>query len=124
MSDALHWDRLKELFVSAAEMDPAARSALVESVAAENPELAARPRTLLAAHDRTGGFIEESVAREAASLVDDAGASAWIGRHLGPYAVVKLLGRGGMGTVFLAERVDGAFVKQVAVKVVGAPVAS
>jgi serine/threonine protein kinase/tetratricopeptide (TPR) repeat protein len=124
MSDAEHWDRLKELFISAAEMDAAGREALVDRVKEDDPELAARLATLLESHDRTGGFLQPEVAREAAAIVGEAASSAWIGRRLGPYAIVRLLGHGGMGTVFLGERVDGSFTKQVAVKVVGAPTAS
>ncbi len=124
MSDAAHWDRLKQRFIEAAEMSPEGREAFVERIAREDSELAERLRSLLRAHDRTGGFLEDAVAREAASVIDEAGSAAWMGRSIGPYRIVRLLGRGGMGTVLLGERVDGAFVKQVAVKVVGGPVAS
>ena len=41
-----------------------------------------------------------------------------IGERVGPYVIRRLLGRGGMGTVFLARRADGAFQSQVAVKLV------
>jgi tetratricopeptide (TPR) repeat protein len=40
----------------------------------------------------------------------------WIGRHVGPYRIQKLLGRGGMGAVFLAIRDDDQFRKSVALK--------
>src|SRR5437660_3288985 len=39
------------------------------------------------------------------------------GRRVGAYAIVRELGHGGMGAVYLAERADGAFEKQVAIKV-------
>jgi eukaryotic-like serine/threonine-protein kinase len=41
---------------------------------------------------------------------------SWVGRRLGPYRIQKLLGRGGMGAVFLANRDDDEFRKQVALK--------
>jgi serine/threonine protein kinase/tetratricopeptide (TPR) repeat protein len=124
MIDAQDWGRLKELFISASEMDAAERRELLDGVAADDPGIAARLGTLLDAHDRSGGFLEDRVAREAEAMIEEAASSAWIGRRLGAYAIVRLLGRGGMGMVFLGERVDGSFVKHVAVKVVGAPVAS
>lgn len=45
---------------------------------------------------------------------DDAVASA--GERVGPYQLIKEIGRGGMGSVWLAERVDGAFKRRVALK--------
>ena len=46
------------------------------------------------------------------------------GKRLGPYHLVRELGRGGMGAVYLARRVDGAFDRQVAIKVIAARRAS
>jgi serine/threonine-protein kinase len=43
---------------------------------------------------------------------------ALAGRRLGPYRVLRLLGQGGMGSVWLAERADGLFERQVALKLV------
>src|SRR5262249_46548719 len=40
-----------------------------------------------------------------------------IGERVGAYVIVKELGRGGMGSVYLAERADGQFKKQVAIKI-------
>ncbi len=45
------------------------------------------------------------------------GSTAWIGRRLGPWQLDDVLGRGGMGTVFAAMRVDAPFTQRVAVKV-------
>jgi len=67
-------------------------------------------RALLKADEAAGEFLEKP-----AVLVPETVAQ---GTRLGPYEVVRELGHGGMGTVFLARRADDAFHKQVAVKVV------
>ncbi len=46
------------------------------------------------------------------------------GRRIGPYEIDRLLGRGGMGSVYLADRVDGAFDLRVAIKLVDLPLTS
>ena len=47
-----------------------------------------------------------------------AGEPPLVGEHVGPYRVLSLLGRGGMGSVWLAQRDDGLFTRQVALKLV------
>jgi serine/threonine protein kinase len=65
------------------------------------------------------GPLTESVAAAAARLLSDDGAIAEGGR-CGPYVLVRVLGRGGMGTVFLAQRTDGEVEQRVAIKFVPA----
>jgi non-specific serine/threonine protein kinase/serine/threonine-protein kinase len=79
--------------------------------------------TLIASHDRAGAFIEAPAIATAGAADAVASATAprsrptMIGRRLGSYRITAELGRGGMGVVYLAERDDEAFHKQVAVKV-------
>ena len=47
-----------------------------------------------------------------------AGAEEWAGRRIGPYSIVRELGRGGMGAVYLAERADGQYQHRVALKLI------
>lgn len=44
--------------------------------------------------------------------------AAWIGRRVGPYEITRELGQGGMGSVFLADRIDGGVAQHVAIKIV------
>jgi serine/threonine protein kinase len=67
---------------------------------------------LLAAHDRAESFLDGPAF---ASLGE--GLTGWAGRRLGVYEIEHEIGRGGMGVVFLATRVDEVFHKQVAIKV-------
>jgi non-specific serine/threonine protein kinase/serine/threonine-protein kinase len=71
---------------------------------------------LLDAHDRAG---ERFLARSAGELA--AAAIGRAGRRLGAYQIAREIGRGGMGAVYLATRADDEFHKQVAIKIVAAP---
>ena len=64
--------------------------------------------------ERTDSF--EDCAQNAASTFWQEGPPRG-GERVGAYVIVRELGRGGMGTVFLAERADGQFEKQVAIKI-------
>ncbi len=52
------------------------------------------------------------------TIIDVAGASADIPNRVGPYRVLRILGRGGMGSVYLATRDDDTFKRRVAIKVI------
>jgi serine/threonine protein kinase/tetratricopeptide (TPR) repeat protein/TolB-like protein len=111
------WQRLQELFHQALSLAPDDRAALLERACAEEPELRAELDRLLSAHDRAGAFIHEpAVVRGGVTLADDD--ESRVGRRLGAYRLVRPLGRGGMGAVYLAERDDGAYTQQVAIKLV------
>jgi serine/threonine-protein kinase len=66
----------------------------------------------------TSGFLDEALCRvgEDAAAVEIPVADE-TGRQIGPYRVLRELGRGGMGAVYLAERIDGEFRRQVALKI-------
>ena len=85
-------------------------------------ELYAELASLLAAHDSTGPADRVDAALSAGALEQaiEAGAT---NERIGPYRIVRLLGHGGMGVVYLAERVEG-FTQQVAVKLLRVAVSS
>ena len=95
-----------------------ARDAYVDD-AATDPELAALVRGMLAADaaERAGGDDLVGVVSRAVEEVTAARSTPLVER-LGPYRVVSMLGEGGMGAVYLAERDDDEFLQQVAIKVV------
>jgi non-specific serine/threonine protein kinase/serine/threonine-protein kinase len=69
-------------------------------------------------------YEQPAIAMEGAAeaLADAAGdRRAAPGERIGPYRIIRELGRGGMGSVYLAERADGEFDKQVAIKFIGGP---
>jgi len=115
METGEQWERIKELFDRALSLPAADRAAFLAREAPDEP-LRRRVETLLASHEADPEYLEEGVGERAATLL--AGApDPMIGRRVGLYRVVEEIARGGMGTVYLAERTD-AFRKRFALKIV------
>lgn len=92
--------RIRGLFDEALQQPESARAAWVRQAAGGDQDLAAAVLRLMDASDRAGAMLT----------------AATTGRY-GPYEIESKLGEGGMGVVYLARRADGAFQKQVAIKV-------
>jgi eukaryotic-like serine/threonine-protein kinase len=73
---------------------------------------------LLAATEKASDFMEVSALDSASQAFDLETTESLIGKRFGNYRLLKLIGRGGMGKVFLASRNDDEFRKIVAVKLV------
>jgi tetratricopeptide (TPR) repeat protein len=118
------WLRVKAITADALERPEAERSSFLAAACAGDETLLAEVESLLGADARAGEFLEapglaETGAAGAVVRAAEEGAPLLIaGRRLGPYRILEELGHGGMGVVYLAERADAAFEKQVAIKVV------
>lgn len=136
--DSERWREVERLFAKAADLGPADRGALLDR---ECQDAAVRREVeRLLAHDSgsTGRIADpireatgmagvdgrpEGIESEGSDLEgDDPGTSVL--ERIGPYRIERELGRGGMGTVFLASRDDDQYRKQVAIKLVRAGVDS
>ena len=108
-----HWERLKTLFTEALERDAADRPAFVASLKEEDAPVRTALLSLLDAH-REDDFLE-SPAFRIGPIPEEIEAPP---ERVGPWAIVREIGRGGMGTVFLATRADAEYEKKVAIKFV------
>jgi serine/threonine protein kinase/tetratricopeptide (TPR) repeat protein len=107
--------RCEDLFHAALPLAGKERDAFLERSCADDPELRADVERLLAAHEEAGDFIQlPAMAPHSLGAVEEPMA----GQRIGAYRVERELGRGGMGAVYLAERADGAFAQQVAIKLI------
>jgi non-specific serine/threonine protein kinase/serine/threonine-protein kinase len=111
--DADRWRRAKAIVADAAEASPTERPALVAERCGDDPELRAEVESLLA---QTTGRLEQAADHAVQSLRRELSILA-TGQRIGAWVIVRELGRGGMGAVYLAQRADGAYEKQVAIKV-------
>ncbi|MFI5181480.1 MAG: tetratricopeptide repeat protein, partial [Thermoanaerobaculia bacterium] len=122
-TDPERYGRLRELFHDAVEQSSAERERLMASLAGSDLDLVSELRSLLEAHDAAGEFVGDGLAVHRQAFDEEVGASL-VGRRLGAYRLERLLGRGGMGAVYLGRRVDESFDQQVAVKLLRPEIAS
>ncbi|MCH9648111.1 MAG: serine/threonine-protein kinase [Deltaproteobacteria bacterium] len=111
------WDRVKELFEAAQVLPAADRSSYLDEACREDPTLAAEVTSLLEADSRSLPWIDGHALEAVAGLWEE-DLDHLEGSSVGPYRLVRELGRGGMGAVYLAQRADDLFQQQVAIKVV------
>ena len=115
------WQQIQALFHAALECDETERSAWLDTEC-DDDELRREVESLLASHCQATAFIDRpAVDRSALHLSSVPLPGAFdddqiAGRRIGPYELVRLLGRGGMGAVFLAFRADDSYRQQVAIK--------
>jgi serine/threonine-protein kinase len=108
------WRRLREILEGALDLPEGERQDFLEERCAGDPELRSEIDSLLHAGDDGTERIAGSILDVAGRLNDAALPSA--GERIGPYRVLRELGHGGMGSVYLAERADDDLSYQVAIK--------
>lgn len=111
------WHRLHLLFDQALALDRDRREQFVAAECADDAGLREQLWALLMASEGDDRLEQRLESAISSSMRHDVELSS--GQSIGRYKVVRLLGRGGMGAVYLAERADKEFEQQVAVKVVG-----
>lgn len=111
------WHKVEEAVALAPEIDISNREAWLADFCAGDLGLKNEIESLLAFETEIGDFLERSFSPYAATIlsIDEKGFS---GKQFGHYRIIREIGRGGMGAVFLAERSDGAFDQQVALKII------
>lgn len=116
------WAEADALFDSALQRPADERTAFLRAECGDDPDLYHAVIALLESDKAAEHVLGESATTFASGLLaklsENLEADLVTGVRIGPYRIVQELGRGGMGTVYLAERADGTFEKQVALKLV------
>jgi len=106
----------EEIFLDALEKSNEEREAFVLERCEGNAALLDEVRSLLHAHGAAEQFLQTPAVN--AAQVTATREDPSIGKQVGPFRLVRCIGQGGMGRVYLAERTDEEFTQQVAIKLI------
>src|SRR5215470_2456961 len=110
------WRRIEELFRTVVDRPTAERDTYLTRICNGDEELRREVLSLIA-RDTSEGFIRDPIESAALSFTSEP-KDDLTEQRIGPYTVTRLIGRGGMGAVYEAERDDEQFRQQVAIKVI------
>ncbi|MEO1479903.1 MAG: protein kinase, partial [Bacteroidota bacterium] len=111
------WHQIEAVFEQALERPSDEREAYLDTACEEDAALRQEVESLLAAHDKATGYFGRLADEVVQPAFQEAGGLP-AGTFVGPYEIVQLVGRGGMGEVYEARRGDGTYEQTVALKLV------
>ena len=109
-----NWEAVRKLFSAAKALPADERLPFVANECGDDEALREQVEALLQASDNDDAAIANIVQSVAADAVGD------LSGQIGPYELIRSIGEGGMGRVFLAQHTDKPFKQQVAIKIVSA----
>jgi eukaryotic-like serine/threonine-protein kinase len=113
------WQQVSEALDKALHASPSQRQEYLAEIATTDPELRKEIESLLASYQQAGAEFLNTPALQTTQADAEAGQPrTLLGRRLGAYQIVELIGAGGMGEVYRAFRADDQYRMQVALKVV------
>ncbi|MGH9844514.1 MAG: serine/threonine-protein kinase [Blastocatellia bacterium] len=108
------WKQIEQIYDAALERDTSRRAAFLDQACEGDEELRREVASLLASDEQAGSFLAAPATEVMAKVIAAEPVSSPIGRRIGHYQVLSLLGAGGMGEVYLAE--DKQLGRKIALK--------
>lgn len=102
-----HWEEIQQYFHECLDLPIKKQQQFLINLRTKNSDIADEVEKLLNAHHSSGTFLEDEVLDENFIFKGD---------RIGPWKIVREIGRGGMSSVYLASRDDGQFEREVAIK--------
>jgi len=102
MADA-RWQKVREVFDSALSRRPEERHNFVNEACGEDKLLLAEVESLLSSHDSAKSFMETPAVAKVADVIEAKAKKLHAGKRFGHYEIIKQIGAGGMGEVYLAK---------------------
>src|ERR1700730_1340074 len=96
------WQEIDRVFEAALEREKDQWPAFLDQACAGDEELRREVESLLRAHEQAGSFIEKLPPEAGEEILKEQETDSLIGKQVGTYRIMSLLGRGGMGEVYLA----------------------
>jgi eukaryotic-like serine/threonine-protein kinase len=120
MNKTDRWRTIEDLFYRALEVPESERASFIESNSDGDSEIVREVQSLIDSDTAaaTGSFAAAAVKKALVSFHAAENAATAPGRRVGRYRLIEEIGRGGMGTVYLATRDDDTYLKNVAIKLV------
>jgi tetratricopeptide (TPR) repeat protein len=117
------WREIKDVLGRALELDPDQRSGYLDTLCAGNADMRSELDSLLRSYEEDSSFLSVPAAEVLVPPANIDTASRLIGSRFGAYELLGVIAEGGMGTVYRAERADGLYENQVAIKIIRAELA-
>ena len=111
------WSRVEQLFDAVLTLPSTVRGAYLERATGDDETLRRQVQDLLRQAETPDALLDRPAA-ESVQRSGPSSSSLHAGTRVGSWRVAELVGRGGMGEVYRAERADGAFQQQAAIKLI------